>query len=262
LLRLYCTLSLPAQQPKPGSNCLIWYRLPTIGEKRRNRGRDTARACVPLGCRMKFSHENPLAILRAVLPQDPPDVIGCDDFAAYPEMRHPGHVAPIPASVLIPIIARPEPTILFTQRTAHLARHSGQISFPGGRREAGDLSPVETALRETMEETGIAPAFITIAGFLPRYLTGTGFDIQPVVGVVTPGFGLAPDPAEVADIFEVALSFFLDPANAKSGSRDMAGKPRQFHIFEPDGHYIWGITAALLFDFAARLRGAHAIQTP
>jgi 8-oxo-dGTP pyrophosphatase MutT (NUDIX family) len=211
---------------------------------------------------MKILAENPLSTLRVLLPQSPPDTIGRDDFAAYPHMRPPGQDTPVPASVLIPIIARPEPTILFTRRTAHLARHSGQISFPGGRREPTDLSVVETALRETMEETGIASSFVSIAGFLPRYLTGTGFDIQPVVGVVTPGFGLAPDPHEVAGIFEVALSFFLDPANAKSGSRKMAGQTRRFHIFEPDGHYIWGITAALLFDLAARLRDAHAIQTP
>jgi len=210
---------------------------------------------------MKILAENPLSALRVLLPQSPPDAIGRDDFAAYPQMRPPGQDTPVPASVLIPIIARPEPTILFTRRTAHLARHSGQISFPGGRREPMDLSAVETALRETMEETGIASSFVSIAGFLPRYLTGTGFDIQPVVGVVTPGFGLAPDPQEVAGIFEVALAFFLDPANAKSDSREMAGQTRRFHIFEPDGHYICGITAALLFDLAARLQGPHAIQT-
>jgi 8-oxo-dGTP pyrophosphatase MutT (NUDIX family) len=210
---------------------------------------------------MKILAENPLSALRVLLPQSPPEAIGRDDFAAYPHMRPPGQDTPVPASVLIPIIARPEPTILFTRRTAHLARHSGQISFPGGRREPTDLSAVETALRETMEETGIASSFVSIAGFLPRYLTGTGFDIQPVVGVVTPGFGLVPDPQEVAGIFEVALAFFLDPANAKNDSREMAGQTRRFHIFEPDGHYIWGITAALLFDLAARLQGLHAIQT-
>jgi 8-oxo-dGTP pyrophosphatase MutT (NUDIX family) len=203
---------------------------------------------------MRILADNLLAVLRAALPQEPPDTIGCDDFAAYPQLRRPGQEAPIAAAVLIPIIAHPEPAILFTRRTAHLARHSGQISFPGGRREETDVSSVETALRETLEETGLSPAFITIAGFLPRYLTATGFDIRPVVGVVAPGFGLAPDPSEVAEIFEAPLSFFLEPANAKSGSREIGGQPRSFHVFEPDGHYIWGITAALLFDLAARLR--------
>jgi 8-oxo-dGTP pyrophosphatase MutT (NUDIX family) len=198
--------------------------------------------------------ENPLAALRAVLPQTPPSV-GHDEFAAYPDI-HPGQAAPVAAAVLIPLIARPEPTLLFTQRTAHLSRHSGQISFPGGRREEGDLSPVETALRETREETGIEPALVSIAGFLPRYVTGTGFDISPVVGVVAPDFALAPDPREVAEIFEVKLSFFLNPANARQAGRDLGSKPRSVHVFEPDGRTIWGITAALLFDFAGRLNAA------
>jgi 8-oxo-dGTP pyrophosphatase MutT (NUDIX family) len=209
---------------------------------------------------MKALIENPLAALRAALPQTPGDSIGRDEFALYPEMRVAGQAAPVAAAVLIPVIARVAPTILFTRRTEHLARHGGQISFPGGRGEPSDLSPVETALRETLEETGIAPAFVSIAGYLPRYRTGTGFDIAPVVGVVAPGFALVPDVREVAEIFEVPLAFFLDPANARDVSRDMAGRARRFHVFEPDGHYIWGITAALLFDFAARLRAVHGMQ--
>ena len=207
---------------------------------------------------MKALLEDPLAALRAALPQTPPDHIGRDEYALYPEMRAPGQTAPIAAAVLIPVITRADgPTLLFTRRTEHLARHSGQISFPGGRSETGDLSPVETALRETREEIGIAPAFVTIAGYLPRYLTGTGFDISPVVGVVAPGFTLVPDAKEVAEIFEVKLAFFLDPANLKDISREMAGRSRRVHVFEPDGHYIWGITAALLFDLARLLGAAH-----
>jgi 8-oxo-dGTP pyrophosphatase MutT (NUDIX family) len=207
--------------------------------------------------------EHLLAALRAALPQTP-DRIGRDEFALYPEMRGAGQDAPVAAAVLLPVIARETsqggPSILFTRRTEHLARHSGQISFPGGRSEAGDLSPLETALRETMEETGIGPAFVSIAGFLPRYLTGTGFDITPVVGVVAPGFALTPNRSEVAEIFEVKLAFFLDPANAREISREMAGRPRRVHVFEPDGHYIWGITAALLVDFTARLRSVHGMK--
>ena len=210
---------------------------------------------------MKALLENPLAALRAVLPQTPPPDAGRHEFAAYPDI-HPGQAEPVAAAVLIPVIARPEPTLLFTQRTPHLSRHSGQISFPGGRRELGDLSPVETALRETQEETGIAPSLVSIAGFLPRYITGTGFDIAPVVGVVAPDFMAVPDPREVAEIFEVKLSFFLDPANAQLIHRELAGRPRSVHVFEPDGRTIWGITAALLFDFAGRLKAGHAIGTP
>jgi 8-oxo-dGTP pyrophosphatase MutT (NUDIX family) len=205
---------------------------------------------------MQVLIENILVTLRAALPQKPPGTVGRDEFAAHPEMRIAGQAAPIPAAVLIPIIARDEPTLLFTRRTEHLARHSGQISFPGGRREESDLSPIETALRETREETGIDPALVSIGGFLPRYLTGTGFDIAPVVGVVAPGFVLIPDRKEVAEIFEVKLSYFLDPANEKEISRELGGRVRLVRVFEPGGHYIWGITAALLSDFAARLRGA------
>jgi 8-oxo-dGTP pyrophosphatase MutT (NUDIX family) len=223
---------------------------------------------------MKPVLEHPLAVLRAVLPQTPPDSVGRDEYAAYPEMRPDGQAGgqtggqagPIAAAVLIPVIARETsqggPSILFTRRTDTLARHSGQISFPGGRREAHDPTPLETALRETMEETGIDPAFVSIAGFLPRYLTGTGFDITPVVGVVAPGFALMPDAKEVAEIFEVKLAFFLDPANVREISREMAGRPRRMHVFEPDGRYIWGITAALLCDLAGRLNAPHAIEPP
>ena len=191
--------------------------------------------------------------LRAALPQLPSGVVGRDEYALFPEMRRADQARPVEAAVLIPVIARAVPTVLFTRRTETLSRHSGQVSFPGGRREAADLTPVETALRETMEETGIDPAFVSIAGFLPRYRTGTGFDIQPVVGMVAPGFALLPDPREVAAVFEVPLDYFLDPANHRQGSREMAGTLRRFHLFEPDGHYIWGITAALMVDFARRL---------
>jgi 8-oxo-dGTP pyrophosphatase MutT (NUDIX family) len=162
------------------------------------------------------------------------------------------------AAVLVPLIARPAPTILFTRRTEQLARHSGQVSFPGGRSEPHDHSPAETALRETMEETGIAPAHVRIAGFLDRHVTGTGFDIQPVVGLVAQDFALAPNPAEVADIFEAPLAFFLDPANGARETRLIGGRSRTFPIFRFGGHEIWGATAAILLDLAARLRDIEA----
>jgi 8-oxo-dGTP pyrophosphatase MutT (NUDIX family) len=162
------------------------------------------------------------------------------------------------AAVLVPLIARPRPTILFTRRTEQLARHSGQVSFPGGRCEPHDHSPAETALRETMEETGIAPAHVRVAGFLDRYVTGTGFDIQPVVGLVSQDFALAPNPAEVADIFEVPLAFFLDPVNGVRETRLIGGRQRSFPVFRFDKHEIWGATAAILLDLAARLRGIEA----
>jgi 8-oxo-dGTP pyrophosphatase MutT (NUDIX family) len=153
------------------------------------------------------------------------------------------------------VILRDELMLLFTRRTETLARHSGQVSFPGGRCEAGDLTPVETALRETFEETGIAPGFVSVAGYLERYLTGTGFDIQPVVGLVADGFALAPDPREVAEVFEVPLAFLCDPANRRRESRQMGGRERRFYAFTYENREIWGATAAIVVSLAQRLNG-------
>jgi 8-oxo-dGTP pyrophosphatase MutT (NUDIX family) len=203
----------------------------------------------------RLKHD-PLAALRGVLLNAPPGEIGHDDYDLHPELRPPLQIAAVDAAVLLPVIMRSEPTILFTQRTAHLAKHSGQVSFPGGRSEAADLSPAQTALRETLEETGIEPAFISVAGYLPRYRTGTGFDISPVVGVLSDGFTLAPNPDEVAEAFEAPLAYFLDPANRRLETRIWGGRERSFYVFSPDGRTIWGATAAILVDFAARLTGA------
>ncbi len=199
---------------------------------------------------------DPLAALRGVLLEAPSSEIGHDDYDLHPELRPPAQEAAIAAAVLLPIVMRAEPTILFTQRTAHLARHSGQVSFPGGRRDPGDRSPAQTALRETLEETGIESAFVSIAGYLPRYRTGTGFDISPVVGVLAEGFTLTPNPNEVAEAFEAPLSFFLDPANRRLETRIWGDRERSFYVFSPQGRTIWGATAAILVDFAARLTDA------
>ena len=190
--------------------------------------------------------------LRARLPQKPPELAPHDDYEPAP---HPAGFGAVKAAVLLPLIPRDQggPTLLFTRRTDSLARHSGQVSFPGGRSEADDLTPVETALRETFEETGIAPAFITVAGYLDRYLTGTGFDIQPVVGLLANGFALAPDPREVAEIFEVPLAFLCDPANRRRESREVGGRRRSFYAFTYQDHEIWGATAAIVVSLAQRL---------
>src|SRR5882757_5275172 len=175
--------------------------------------------------------------LRALLPQQLPDLTHHDDYDLLPRADGSGAVK---AAVLLPMILRGEPSLMFTRRTESLARHSGQVSFPGGRSEAGDLSPVETALRETFEETGIAPAFVSVAGYLDRYLTGTGFDIQPVVGLVSEGFALVPDPREVAAIFEVPLAFLCDPANRRRETLEIGGRQRSFYAFSYESHEIWG----------------------
>ncbi len=194
-----------------------------------------------------------LKTLRARLPTEPPERTEHDDYHIDAGHTPIPTEAAIKAAVLLPVILRAEPMLLLTRRTERLAKHSGQVSFPGGRREAGDPSPIHTALRETMEETGIDPAFVSVAGFLPRYRTGTGFNVLPVVGVLSDGFALAPDPREVAEIFEVPLAFFLDPANLREESRELGGRLRHFHAFRPDPHYIWGATSAIVCDFVSRL---------
>jgi 8-oxo-dGTP pyrophosphatase MutT (NUDIX family) len=194
--------------------------------------------------------------LRGRLPQQPPASLrGHDDYEFLTQA--PQGFPAVKAAVLLPLIQRASsdqgPVLLFTRRTESLARHSGQVSFPGGRSEAQDLSPIETALRETFEETGIAPGFVSVAGYLDRYLTGTGFDIQPVVGLVAEGFALAPDPSEVAAMFEVPLAFLLDPANRRRESRMLGGRERRFYAFRYEGHEIWGATAAIIVNLADHL---------
>ena len=179
------------------------------------------------------------------------------DYDFNPEFRRPaGEVKLTPAAVLMPIIAKPVPTVLFTQRTATLTRHAGQVSFPGGRVDDTDDSPLATALRETHEETGITPDFVTVAGFMEGSETGTGFAILPVVGVLREGFTLMPNPAEVNEIFEVPLAFLLDPKNRELQSREWQGRKREFYAFNYGSHYIWGATAAILVNFAERFAGA------
>ena len=174
------------------------------------------------------------------------------DYDLNPGMRpEPRELAP--AAVLLPIIARSTPTVLFTERTAHLSRHAGQVSFPGGRSNPDDLSLVETALRETKEETGIAASYVTVAGFLDPYETGTGYAILPVVGLLAEGFVLMPEPNEVAEMFEVPLAFLLDAKNRERHTREWQGRQRSYYAYSYGGHYIWGATAAILSGFAERL---------
>jgi 8-oxo-dGTP pyrophosphatase MutT (NUDIX family) len=154
-----------------------------------------------------------------------------------------------PASVLVPIVTHGAGlTVLFTQRTAHLRAHSGQVSFPGGRAEPGDASPEFTALRETQEEIGLAPERIEVLARMPEYLTRTGYRVTPVVGLVPPPLELVPDPREVEEVFEVPLAFLLDPANHQRETRDLAGRNVGFWVMQYDRHRIWGATAGMLVN--------------
>ncbi len=160
---------------------------------------------------------------------------------------------PAQAAVLVPLVARAEPTLLLTQRTSHLANHSGQIAFPGGKVDPTDADVVDAALREAEEEVGLARDFVQVLGTLPIYTTGTAFIVTPVVALVQPGFTLTPNAGEVADVFEVPLSFLLDPANHRRHTLTAEGVRRDwFSMPYRDGEverFIWGATAGMLRNF-------------
>lgn len=159
----------------------------------------------------------------------------------------PAAVRPKPAAVLVPVVARPDGlSLLLTQRTAHLARHAGQVAFPGGRIDPDDEGPVAAALRETEEETGIARRFVEPLGFLDTYLTSTAYRVVPVVGIVQTGFSVTLHAGEVAEVFEVPLAFLMDPAHHEMHSRDFDGRPRYYYAMPYQGRYIWGATAGMI----------------
>lgn len=161
------------------------------------------------------------------------------------------------AAVLVPLVMRPGGvTVLLTRRTEHLSSHAGQISFPGGRAEEGDSSPIETALRETEEEVGLHRRHIEIIGVLPDHATVSAYRITPVVALVEPPFALLPDPNEVAEIFEVPLAFLMDGLNHQRREielPDAAGR-RSFYAMPYEQYFIWGATAAILRNLFHFLR--------
>ncbi len=158
------------------------------------------------------------------------------------------------AAVLIPVIARePAVTVLLTIRTAHLSAHAGQIAFPGGKIDAVDATPTATALRETEEEIGLDSGAIRPIGGLTPYLSRTGYRIFPVLARVEPVFVLTPNPDEVEGVFEVPLSFLMNPENHRRTSRKFAGKARAFYEIPFEGHYIWGVTAGIIRGLYERI---------
>ena len=182
--------------------------------------------------------------LRARLQRAPPA------YAVYGDDGTEGReAASTPAAVLIPLIVHPgELTVLFTQRTAHLKNHSGQVSFPGGRAEPGDASAEFTALRETEEEIGLAMQRVEVLARLPDYRTRTGFRVTPVIGLVAPPLELAPDPREVAEVFEVPLAFLLEERNRQRRTREFQGRQVGYYVFEYGERVIWGATAGILVN--------------
>ena len=157
---------------------------------------------------------------------------------------------PANAAVLIPLVMHDELHVLLTQRTTTLSTHSGQIAFPGGRLDDTDASPSAGALREAQEEIGLAPERVEVLGSLPEYITGSAFTVTPVVGLVRPGFELVPNPHEVDAVFEVPLSFLMNPLNHRRHVVELEGVRRQWFSmpYHDNGQewFIWGATAGML----------------
>jgi len=158
------------------------------------------------------------------------------------------------AAVLVPVVDDGANTrVILTQRTVKLRKHSGQIAFPGGGIDADDASPEAAAMREAQEEIGLDPRFVEPVGRLPHYLAGTGFRITPVLAVVQPGFKLTINPDEVAEVFDVPLSFLMNPDNHRRDAKVWNGILRHFYVMPYGERQIWGITAGILRTLYERL---------
>lgn len=160
---------------------------------------------------------------------------------------------PADAAVLVPVVMRERPTILLTERTAHLSTHSGQVAFPGGRRDDTDADAVDAALREAHEEIGLERGLAEVIGTMPTYTTGTMFIITPVIALVQPDYRLTLNPYEVADAFEVPLDFLMNPAHHRRHAFEFSGVRREWFSMPYDDagkdRFIWGATAAMLRNF-------------
>jgi 8-oxo-dGTP pyrophosphatase MutT (NUDIX family) len=211
-----------------------------------------------------FSEAGFRALARRGLHQAPSDAIfdprsglalGPSDWDLNPELK--GDLAvmepPRPAAVLVPIVLRPALTVLLTQRSHDMPSHPGQISFPGGKVEEADATPLACALREAEEEIGLTRNFVEPLGYLDGYRTGTGFQITPVVAFVRPEFPTMLDQREVTEAFEVPLSFLMNEANHQKASREWRGRQRSYYAMPYRGRYIWGATAGMLKNMHQRL---------
>ncbi len=202
-----------------------------------------------------------VALARARLRPCELDAAEAAEPRAGDHVLNPGHIviaealrAARPAAVLIPLVARPEgTTVLLTERASSLRSHSGQIAFPGGKIDGPDETPVEAALREAEEEIGLHASRVEPFGRLDSYLSGSGFRIVPIVAEVRAPFSLTPNPAEVADVFEVPLAFLMDEANHQRQSRVWQGLERHYYEMPWESRRIWGVTAGILRNFYERL---------
>jgi len=162
--------------------------------------------------------------------------------------------APLRAAVLVPIVLHPAPSIVLTLRAPHLTRHPGQVSFPGGRIDPADASPEAAALREAEEEIGLSAAAVEVIGRLPTHVTGTGYRVTPVLGLLTPPVAPKPDPREVAEVFELPLAALTGPPGPYEEEAVFRGRLRRYWVVPHERHRIWGATAAMLVALGRLLR--------
>jgi len=182
------------------------------------------------------------------------DLLTADDLERQVLLAKDG--TPRPAAVLLLVVNHPAGhAVVFTQRTAHLSDHAGQISFPGGRCDAEDCTPERTALREAEEEIGLSSAQVEVLGRLPDYHTGTGYRVTPIVGWAEGPLAYRPDPHEVEEVFEVPLAFLLDPRNHRYESAFQRGRLRRYWALPYGERYIWGATAGMLVTFQRVMAG-------
>lgn len=188
------------------------------------------------------------AALAAIVADTPPGRI------AYGEDRLAASTPAVPAAVLVPFVLSNPAGVLLTKRTAHLKRHAGQVSFPGGRIDPTDENPEAAALREAEEEIALDPSHVEVLGRLPDHITGTGYRITPVLGLLPPGLAYELSPNEVDAIFELPLSVLLDPQAPQRQRQHVNGQWREYWVWPHPEHFIWGATAAILVHVAQRLR--------
>ncbi len=200
--------------------------------------------------------------LRAALAED----ASAADRPAFVDLRPDPNAAMTgryaPAAVLIAFTQRPDPGLILTQRPLRMSRHAGQVAFPGGRLDPGDIDAVAGALREAQEEIALPPQDVDIIGQMGRYRTGTAFEIEPVVSIIPPDLPLVPAAGEVEAIFEVPLSYLLDPANLAIKAADWQGVERRYYEMMWQNFRIWGITAAIMVDLLGAIARAEGLVEP
>jgi predicted Fe-S protein YdhL (DUF1289 family)/8-oxo-dGTP pyrophosphatase MutT (NUDIX family) len=211
----------------------------------RERGRHDAAPMLPEYLRLGRGL-HPLHALPSELAWNQEDV--ADLLPSGPQME---------AAVLVGLVPRAQGTqVLLTLRNERLRHHGGQVSFPGGRIEASDADAVAAALRESHEEIALQPAQVSPLGYLDPFVTISGFRVVPVVAAIDPGYIARPDPAEVAEVFEVPLDYLLAPASLRRIEVEYRGRARAVLEYDWPGQRIWGVTAAILYNLREKLAGS------